>query len=188
MESQFRVPKERAEIRDQLGHGAAGGGVGDVGGEAAAAGSTCTSAFNRNKSPHVSRLRGRRSQRRGEVGSRRGWARRAARLAPRASTCEPYRELIVEALARGRNAMAIWQDLVDDHGFPGRYASVRRYVATLRTQARRRGPREARKRTPSPVFWQRIAALHAPAVSPSGHLSHDRTALAHPRPCRRSPG
>ena len=54
--------------------------------------------------------------------------------APRASTCEPYRELIVEALGRGRNAMAIWQDLVDDHGFPGRYASVRRYVATLRTQ------------------------------------------------------
>ena len=47
---------------------------------------------------------------------------------------------------------------------------------------------EARKRTPSPVFWQRIAALHAPADSPSGHLSHDRTALAHPRPCGRSPG
>ena len=36
--------------------------------------------------------------------------------------CEPYRELIVEALSRGRNAMAIWQDLVDDHGFPGRPA------------------------------------------------------------------
>ena len=60
--------------------------------------------------------------------------------APRASTCEPYRELIVEALHRGRNAMAIWQDLVDDHGFPGRYASVRRFVATLRD----RPPVEAR--------------------------------------------
>ena len=60
--------------------------------------------------------------------------------APRASTCEPYRELIVEALSRGRNAMAIWQDLVDDHGFPGRYASVRRFVATLRD----RPPVEAR--------------------------------------------
>ena len=60
--------------------------------------------------------------------------------APRASTCEPYRELIVEALGRGRNAMAIWQDLVDDHGFPGRYASVRRFVATLRD----RPPVEAR--------------------------------------------
>ena len=54
--------------------------------------------------------------------------------APRASACEPYRELIVEALGRGRNAMAIWQDLVDDHGFPAAYASVRRFVATLRQQ------------------------------------------------------
>jgi transposase len=52
--------------------------------------------------------------------------------APTASACEPYRELIEQALARGRNAMAIWQDLVDDHGFPGRYASVRRFVVKLR--------------------------------------------------------
>ena len=37
--------------------------------------------------------------------------------APSASACEPYRELIVEALGHGRNAVAIWQDLVDDHGF-----------------------------------------------------------------------
>jgi transposase len=54
--------------------------------------------------------------------------------APTASACEPYRELIEPALARGRNAMAIWQDLVDDHGFPGRYASVRRFVVKLRGQ------------------------------------------------------
>jgi hypothetical protein len=33
--------------------------------------------------------------------------------APTASACEPYRDLIEEALGRGRNAMAIWQDLVD---------------------------------------------------------------------------
>src|SRR5262245_54161730 len=52
--------------------------------------------------------------------------------APSASACEPYRELIVEALRRGRNAMAIWQDLVDGHGFTARYASVRRFVVTLR--------------------------------------------------------
>jgi hypothetical protein len=32
--------------------------------------------------------------------------------APSASACEPYRELIADAMARGRNAMAIWQDLV----------------------------------------------------------------------------
>lgn len=52
--------------------------------------------------------------------------------APSASACEPYRELITDALGRGRNAVAIWQDLVDDHGFAARYASVRRFVLTLR--------------------------------------------------------
>lgn len=52
--------------------------------------------------------------------------------APSASACEIYREVITEALARGRNAMAIWQDLVDDHGFTARYASVRRFVHSLR--------------------------------------------------------
>jgi transposase len=57
--------------------------------------------------------------------------------APSASACAPYRELILEALARGRNAVAIYQDLVDDHGFTAKYASVRRFVAKLR-------------RTPSP--------------------------------------
>src|SRR5213594_4895174 len=30
--------------------------------------------------------------------------------------------------------MAIWRDLVDDHGFPAQYASVRRFVVTLRGQ------------------------------------------------------
>lgn len=52
--------------------------------------------------------------------------------APTASACEPYRDLILEATRRGRNAMAIWQDLVDQHGFDGRYASVRRFVGRLR--------------------------------------------------------
>jgi transposase len=52
--------------------------------------------------------------------------------APRASACEIYREVITEALGRGRNAMAIWQDLVEDHGCTARYASVRRFVRKLR--------------------------------------------------------
>lgn len=58
--------------------------------------------------------------------------RTAPTRAPSASACEPYRELIREALGRGRNAVAIWQDLVDGHGFTGRYASVRRFVLKLR--------------------------------------------------------
>ncbi len=53
---------------------------------------------------------------------------------PTASACEPYRDLIGLALGGGRNAMAIWQDLVDDHGFAARYASVRRFVVKLRGQ------------------------------------------------------
>jgi transposase len=52
--------------------------------------------------------------------------------APSASACEPFRELILEALSRGRNAVAIWQDLVDDHGFQARYSSVKRFVLKLR--------------------------------------------------------
>jgi transposase len=68
---------------------------------------------------------------RGEVSTDPGAIPRPGR-APSASACEPYRELIGEALGRGRNAMAIWQDLVDGHGFPARYASVRRFVAALR--------------------------------------------------------
>jgi transposase len=51
---------------------------------------------------------------------------------PQASACEPYRELIEEALGRRRNAMGIFQHLVDAHGFAHSYASVRRYVIKLR--------------------------------------------------------
>jgi transposase len=59
---------------------------------------------------------------------------------PPASACEPYREWIEEAMARGRTAMAIWQDLVDDHGFVFGYASVKRFVAKRRVEG---APREA---------------------------------------------
>lgn len=47
------------------------------------------------------------------------------------SLCEPFLEFIELSLAKGRNAKAIWQDLVDDHGFSGRYASVKRFVRKL---------------------------------------------------------
>ena len=49
-----------------------------------------------------------------------------------ASTCAPYREIIGLGLSRDRNARAIWQDLVSDHGFQGGYQSVRRFVYKLR--------------------------------------------------------
>ena len=46
--------------------------------------------------------------------------------------CEPYREAIELGLGRGRNAMAIWQDLVSEHGFASSYQSVQRFVRKLR--------------------------------------------------------
>jgi len=50
---------------------------------------------------------------------------------PSASACDPYWELIELGLSRGRNAMAIWQDLVSDHGFRAGYASVRRFIVKV---------------------------------------------------------
>lgn len=50
---------------------------------------------------------------------------------PAASACEPFRDLIQSGLECGRNAKAIWQDLVDDHGFRGSYQSVKRFVRKL---------------------------------------------------------
>lgn len=51
--------------------------------------------------------------------------------APAASACEPHRERIEHAVSLGRNAMAIYQDLVDA-GVAIGYASVRRFVRKLR--------------------------------------------------------
>src|SRR6202051_1772253 len=45
---------------------------------------------------------------------------------------EAYREMIELELSRGRNAMGIWQDLVDGHGFTSSYQSVQRLVRKLR--------------------------------------------------------
>src|SRR5688572_7795747 len=47
------------------------------------------------------------------------------------SNCEPYREFIQESLGRGRNATAIYQDLVTDYGFAHSYQSVKRFVNKL---------------------------------------------------------
>jgi transposase len=55
--------------------------------------------------------------------------------APRAaSLCEPYRPFIQAQLRLGRNATAIYQELVDEHGFTGRYNSVKRFVARTRVR------------------------------------------------------
>jgi hypothetical protein len=51
---------------------------------------------------------------------------------PSASACEAYREAIELGLSRGRNAMAIWQDLVEQYDFASSYQSVQRFVRKLR--------------------------------------------------------
>ncbi len=50
---------------------------------------------------------------------------------PSASACEAYRDAIEMGLSKGRNAKAIWQDLVDTCGFAAGYQSVRRFVRKL---------------------------------------------------------
>jgi transposase len=49
-----------------------------------------------------------------------------------ASECEPFREAIELGLSRGRNAVAIWQNLVTEYGFSAGYESVKRFVRKLR--------------------------------------------------------
>ena len=48
------------------------------------------------------------------------------------SACEPHRAFIEAQLRLRRNATAIYQDLVDEHGFTGAYNSVKRFVGRLR--------------------------------------------------------
>ena len=50
------------------------------------------------------------------------------------SACEPHRGWIEAQVTLGRNAVAIYQDLVESHGFSHRYNSVKRFVATLRAR------------------------------------------------------
>jgi transposase len=51
---------------------------------------------------------------------------------PSSSACEPFRDAIELGLSRGRNAKAIWQDLVDTYQFAAGYQSVRRFIHTIR--------------------------------------------------------
>jgi hypothetical protein len=44
---------------------------------------------------------------------------------------EAYRETIALELQRGRNAIDIWQDLVEWHGFAGGYQSVKHLMRTV---------------------------------------------------------
>jgi transposase len=51
------------------------------------------------------------------------------------SACESHRTWIEEQVRLKRNAQAIFQELVDHHGFQYRYNSVKRFVRGLKTEA-----------------------------------------------------
>lgn len=51
-----------------------------------------------------------------------GWGR---------SRCEAHRPFIAAEVAKGRNAVAIYQDLVEHHGYDGAYNAVKRFVRSL---------------------------------------------------------
>jgi hypothetical protein len=67
------------------------------------------------------------------------------------SACEPHRAFIEAQLRLRRNFMAIYQDLVDQHGFTGAYNSVKRQAPRSRdapaTPVRLARPREATRVT-----------------------------------------
>jgi len=48
------------------------------------------------------------------------------------SACEPHRPFIEAEAGKGRNAAAIYQDLVEHHGYTGAYNAVKRFVGKLR--------------------------------------------------------
>ncbi len=54
-----------------------------------------------------------------------------ASIARTRSACEPHRAFIEAAVAAGRNAAAVYQDLVEHHGYDGAYNAVKRFVRKL---------------------------------------------------------
>ena len=59
----------------------------------------------------------------------------AAPTARTISACEPHGKWIEAQVSLGRNAVSIYQDLVEAHGFAHQYNSVKRFVRTLKARA-----------------------------------------------------
>ena len=89
---------------------------------------------------------------------------------PTLSHCELYREFIQESLGRGRNATAIWQDLVTDYGFTHSYQSVKRFVNKLQPPELK--PARAGS-SPSPVRKHRLitALAHGCAIRKAASIA-----------------
>jgi hypothetical protein len=50
------------------------------------------------------------------------------------SSAAPFRNFIESEFAKGRNATAIYQDLVEHHGYGGSYDAVKRFIRKLRAR------------------------------------------------------
>ena len=61
-----------------------------------------------------------------------GSSKPAKALTGSRSICDPFREVILAKLEQGLSAQRIFQDLTKEYGFPGKYHSVRRFVAKLK--------------------------------------------------------
>jgi hypothetical protein len=96
---------------------------------------------------------------------------------PSASACEAYREAIELGLARGRNAMAIWQDLVSDCGFTSSYQSVKRFVGKLRG-AQSPEARVVIVTAPGEVYGESRVMVRSPV--PPGRLQHPAQRFSSP--------
>ena len=101
------------------------------------------------------------------------------------SQCEPLRPIILAKLEQGLTAQRIYQDLVSDHGFGGRYWSVRRFVATVGEAA----PLPMRRMECAPGDEAQVDfGAGAPVIDADGHrrrtkvlrvvLSHSRKAYS----------
>jgi len=58
----------------------------------------------------------------------------AATVPASRSACEPHRDFIEAEVVKGRNAVAIYQDLVEHRGYDGAYNAVKRFVGKLRSR------------------------------------------------------
>lgn len=101
------------------------------------------------------------------------------------SSCAAFHEVILAKLEQGLTAQRIFQDLVSEHGFAGKYHSVRRYVARLK----QRSPLPFRRMEVAPGEEAQIDfGTGAPIIDAEGHrrrthvlrivLSHSRKAYS----------
>ena len=96
--------------------------------------SPATSSVSRNTVAHYRRWASHaRAADRGPCPSRRRWPRCCAgaareRPAQEQSLVEPFREQVLAWHAQGVEGQAIWQLLVEQHGFAGSYSSIKRFL------------------------------------------------------------